>query len=405
MLHLHCTFAVRIMKKKFLKAILATIAASNLIFSSANAEIRNYDGVGEYIMSDFETPDVAKQRAKLYAERNAQEKAGVYIKSYSKSENFELVDDEIITMTSGILKVINVDYKILPMEEYGGIMYRATILASIDTDKVDEWINKGVSERESLVEKNIELQKQLAEQEELIKRLKAEAENKKSPESREKLQQEFSAADKIFMSNIKLEEGDRLNLVIADWAYEKAVECWTEAIELNPNNFLAYESRGYYFHLGSVGRFSEAIDDYTHAINLRPSIADNYFYRGETYMNLGEIELAKSDFERALGLNPQMSGALGELAYIYTLSDPLKAIEYADRALDYNNRNWRAYYSRGLALFTLHNYEAALEDAKSALDWGCGDAYQLIGDCYGMLGLRNEAEKYWELAKDPPAFG
>ena len=117
------------------------------------------------------------------------------------------------------------------------------------------------------------------------------------------------------------------------------------------------------------------------------------------------MDSAKRDFERALSLNPQMSGALGELAYIYTKSDPLKAIEYADRAIEFNERNWRALYSRGLALYNMHNYEAALADAQEALNWGCGDAYQLIGDCYGMLGNRTEAEKYWELAKDPPAFG
>ena len=115
--------------KKFLAAM---IVGSMLTASPASAEIKNYDGVGEYIMSDFETPDVAKQRAKLYAERNAQEKAGVYLKSYSRTENFELVDDEIVAMTSGILKILNVDYKTLPIE-HGGIMYRATILASIDT--------------------------------------------------------------------------------------------------------------------------------------------------------------------------------------------------------------------------------------------------------------------------------
>ena len=159
--------------KKFLAAL---IVGSLLSGSTVSAEVRNYDGVGEYIMSDFETPDVAKQRAKLYAERNAQEKAGVYIKSYSRTSNFELVDDEIITMTNGILKVISVDYKMIPMEEYGGIMYRATILASIDTDKVDEWISKGVAERESLVEKNLELQRRLDEQEKLIAELKIKAE-------------------------------------------------------------------------------------------------------------------------------------------------------------------------------------------------------------------------------------
>ena len=116
--------------KKFLAAM---IVGSLLGASPVSAEVRTYDGFGEYIMSDFETPDVAKQRAKTYAERNAAEKAGVYIKSYSRAENFELVDDEIVTMTSGILKIISVDYKLVPMEEYGGIMYRATISASIDT--------------------------------------------------------------------------------------------------------------------------------------------------------------------------------------------------------------------------------------------------------------------------------
>ena len=47
----------------------------------------------------------------------------------------------------------------------------------------------------------------------------------------------------------------------------------------------------------------------------------------------------------------------------------------------------------------------ALEDGLRALELGCGDAYQLIGDCYDKMGLRDEAEKYWKIAKDPPAFG
>lgn len=394
------------MRKKFLKAFLATLTASAMFLPAnfSSAEIVNYDGVGEYIMSDFETPDVAKQRAKLYAERNAQEQAGVYIKSYSRMENFKLVEDEVIAITSGILKVLNVEYKMIPMEEYGGIMYRATILASIDTDKVDEWIAQGIGERESLTEKNRELQRQIDEQEKLIAELKLKAEKSKNPSADEKLKQEFADADKAFLSNIKLEEGNRLVLLNVDWSYELALKDWTEAIELNPQNALAYEARGYYY-LYYTRDYPVGLNDFNQAINLRPSIADNYFYRGLCHLNLNDIELAKTDFERAINLNPQMSGAYGELAYIYTMSDPLKAIEYADRALEFNERNWRAYYSRGLALYTMHNYEAALEDGQRALEWGCGDAYQLIGDCYGMLGNRAEAEKYWELAKDPPAFG
>ena len=387
--------------KKFLAAL---IVGSLLSGSTVSAEVRNYDGVGEYIMSDFETPDVAKQRAKLYAERNAQEKAGVYIKSYSRTSNFELVDDEIVTMTNGILKVISVDYKMIPMEEYGGIMYRATILASIDTDKVDEWISKGVAERESLVEKNLELQRRLDEQEKLIAELKIKAEKSKNPSADEKLKQEFAEADKIFMSNIKLEEGNRLVLLNADWSYKMAVDAWSEAIELNPLNALAYEARGYYY-LYYTEDYAESFNDYNQAVKLRPNVADNYYYRGLCRLNLGDIDKAKKDFERAINLNPQMSAPYGELAFIYTSIDPLKTFEFADRAIELDARNWRAIYSRGLAYFNMHNYEAALEDGKRALDLGCGDAYQLIGDCYGMLGNRDEAEKYWELARIRPAFG
>lgn len=395
-------------KKKLLRGILAAVIGGNLFFPSAtSAEIKNYTGIGEYIMSDFETPEVAKQRAKVYAERNAQEQAGVYVNSYSKMENFELVEDEVFTITAGILKVLNVDYKIVPMEEYGGIMYRATIQANIDTDKVDEWIAKGVSERSSLVEKNKELQKQIDEQEKLIAELKAQVAQKKSPQNEEKLKENFAEADRIFMSTVKLEEGNRLNLIIADWAYAEAVKCWTEAIELNPKNYLAYEARGYYY-LWLAQQYNDSISDFTNAINLNPS-AENYYYRGVGYLSSDNIKQARADFEQSIKINPNFSEPYGELAYIYATSGERKnlqkAIDFANTAVTFNYKNWRAIYSRGLALFAMDEFESALADAQTALEYGCGDAYQLIGDCYAKLGLIEDAKKYWEIAKDPPAFG
>ena len=388
--------------KKFLSA--ALIVASLFAAPCAEAEIKSYDGVGEYIMSDFETPDVAKQRAKMYAERNACEKAGVYIKSYSRSENLELVADEVETMTNGILKVLSVEYKMVPMEQYGGIMYRAIIVAEIDTANIDDWISHSRDERESLIEQNRALQQQIDEQEKLIAELKKRAEQSPNPATNENLQREFAEADRIFMSNVKLEEGNRTVLIHGDWAYNKAYECWSEAIELNPNNALAYEARGYYCTYYNKN-YAQAIADYTRAIELRPNVAENFYYRGVCLLESGEVEASKNDFERALELNPNMSSALGEMAFYYASRDPLSAIDFAERAIALDERNWRALYSRGLALYNMHNYEMALEDGLRALQWGCGDAYQLIGDCYGMLGLRDEAEKYWQLAVERPAFG
>ena len=388
--------------KKFLSA--ALIVGSLLAASPAEAEIKSYDGVGEYVMSDFETPDVAKQRAKMYAERNACEKAGVYVKSYSRTENLELVADEIETMTNGVLKVLSVEYKVVPLEQHGGIMYRAIIVAEIDTANIDDWISHSRDERESLIEKNRELQRQLDEQERQINELKKRAEQSNNPEASEKFQREFAEADRIFMSNVKLEDGNRYVLIHGDWAYNKAYESWSEAIELNPNNVLAYEARGYYC-LYYTKNYAQGIADYTRAIELNPNNAKNFHYRGVCFLESGDVDAAKADFERALKLNPNMSEPLSELAFIYVSRDPLSAIDFAERALALDDRNWRALYSRGLALFAMHNYEMALEDGLRALELGCGDAYQLIGDSYGMLGLRDEAEKYWKLAVERPAFG
>ena len=103
-----------------------------------NAEIKTCEGIGEYVMSDFETPDIAKERAKQRAEQSAQEKAGVYVESFTKVENMTVTKDEIFTMTNGIMQVFDVKYQTLPSTDGVGVMVRATIKANIDTSKVDE---------------------------------------------------------------------------------------------------------------------------------------------------------------------------------------------------------------------------------------------------------------------------
>ena len=80
----------------------------------AHAEIMTYEGTGEYIMSDFETPDVAKQRAKVRAEQHAVEQAGVYVKSYTKTVNHMVEADEVTTIANTIIKIIDEKYIITP---------------------------------------------------------------------------------------------------------------------------------------------------------------------------------------------------------------------------------------------------------------------------------------------------
>ena len=81
------------MVKKFLAV--AITAGTLLLMPPADAAVQTYTGEGTYIMSEGESLGVAKERAKTDAMRAATEKAGVYIRSYSKLKNLAIVDDEV----------------------------------------------------------------------------------------------------------------------------------------------------------------------------------------------------------------------------------------------------------------------------------------------------------------------
>ena len=380
------------------------------IASVAHAEVQTYTGIGEYLMSDFETPDVAKQRAKMYAERNAQEQAGVYVSSYSKTENFNLIEDEILTITNGILSVIDVKYDMVPINDAGGgyIKWRATITVTIDTSKVDEWLARGISERANLVAKNQELQRAIAEQERQIADLQAQlaaANAANNQQTKTQLQEEFSQADRIFLSNQKLEEGNRFFVTIF---YDEALEAWNKSIELNPDNGLAYESRGYYYNLSSVGEYDKAISDFNNAIRLNPNNALNYYYRGSAYLSTSEYDLASADFEQAISMDPSISGAYDGLASIsVTFNQYERAIEYATRAIEFEPRNQFAYTNRAAAYYYLGQYDLALSDLNISIDIdpSYGYTYRVFGLCYQALGDELVANDYFNLANDPPAAG
>ena len=226
------------------------------------------------------------------------------------------------------------------------------------------------------------------------------------PNAEELVQKTIAAAHRIYLSNQKLEEGNRLNLLVSDEGYREAVRCWTESIDLYPRNHLAYEARGYYFHLPDVAQYPQAIDDYSHAIEIVPDKAANYYYRGVCHLALHETELAAEDFRCAIELDPAMSPPYGYLAFIYAKEcEADVAIAYATSAIARDKRNAVAYYSRGLGYFTKGDYSRALADGQKALELGNSDAYMLIGNCYNMQGQTELAGKYWHLADNPPAFG
>ncbi|GAF91447.1 unnamed protein product, partial [marine sediment metagenome] len=100
--------------------------------------------------------------------------------------------------------------------------------------------------------------------------------------------------------------------------YTQAISDYTRAIELNPKYALAYNNRGLAY--GNLGQYSKAISDFTRAIELNPKYAKAYNSRGIAYASLGKFEEAKKDLLKAVELNPALKAFVKELSDHFKLN-------------------------------------------------------------------------------------
>lgn len=90
--------------------------------------------------------------------------------------------------------------------------------------------------------------------------------------------------------------------------YEKAVEYYTKAIEIDHDYLNAYLRRAFIF--GILGKYEQAVADYTKVISLQPDKKWAYISRGSARNKLGQYKMAIKDFNRALKHDPKNQEAL-----------------------------------------------------------------------------------------------
>ena len=217
-------------RKRFFVALIAV--GMMICTFVAQAEIKTYTGVGEDYANQFETQEDAKLRAKRIAIEDAKKHAGVGIKTYSRSINSELVDDEISTITSNSYKIVgDVKYeKILkPLtDRITVIVWRATVDVDVDDSEVKAWARRTADEKKALINRN-----RAAEEAFNAAIQTAEDLNKRAAEPLTEIEEfdlrhEVEALNNDFQVNQKIEDGNRLN-------YEdkpaEAIEKYGEALE------------------------------------------------------------------------------------------------------------------------------------------------------------------------------
>jgi tetratricopeptide (TPR) repeat protein len=145
--------------------------------------------------------------------------------------------------------------------------------------------------------------------------------------------------------------------------YHGAIAEYTLAIELNPDDALAYACRGvvHYRMSDIIG----AMTDYTRAIDLDPKLAIAYYRRGFIHYLTKEYLLAIDDYNMAIELNPNDALAYSNRSYAYRkLYGEMEAIIDLRRAAKLFKEQGR--------LDKYHKTMTAINESIGGDSWGSG---------------------------------
>ena len=137
----------------------------------------------------------------------------------------------------------------------------------------------------------------------------------------------------------------KANALMAAGDLQGALEVFTQAIALNPNDALSYLSRG--IALSTMGNNQQAVEDFNTALTLNPNDPSAYHNRGIVFSALGDYAQAVADYDAALALNP---------------NDPM------------------VYYNKGIAHKQGGDYQQFVEAFKIAAQLGFDQAQKFLTD-------------------------
>ena len=267
----------------------------------AEAAVQTIEATGVYVMGDNDSPKIARDAARQEAMRSAVEQAGVYVESYSKTQNMELTEDDVRTISGAVLKVTKEEA--IPELKGTTLKYTVNLTAEVDTDSIDlQKMMQNKTELEKLQQERDALKKQ---NEELLEKYE-KAQGKEKEKLGSQLETSYDQT-KIF---------DEAVQEIQRGAFPKAIQTVGPIIDDRDasGNPLAYahylRGRAYY----GLNRMSEALDDFNAA--ERTMHDDTYpiwrskQYRGLIYYDWRRYDDAVQELEAAYAASGRQDEAI-----------------------------------------------------------------------------------------------
>lgn len=285
------------MLKVNVRTIIIFIIVSILFLFKSNivyAEMKTYIGTDIYIMSESDNLGKAKSEAKKKALRNAQEQAGVYVSSYTKVKNNMVTEDEIITITNGILEVIDVDYEMgNNIDDINGIPIKAIVTVQIDTDKIDNWLDKEIEDKHN---KRRELDNEIQKKNQELQNL-----NSKIEQLSQKQQQPATVINNTTIINNNINVTQQLNnasRLLDDNKPKPAMEIINNVRQFETDNYYTYYLMGVAHY--KMKKYDTAIEYFNKSIQLNKTYNWSYHGLGVVYYDLKEYWIANQYFTKAL---------------------------------------------------------------------------------------------------------
>lgn len=149
--------------------------------------------------------------------------------------------------------------------------------------------------------------------------------------------------------------------------YELTIAACTKILEIDPNHLKAIIMRAYSFC--KTGKYTEALLDIGHAINLDPNNPGLYLNLGNIYSESEEYDNAILNFNLAIQLNSEYADAYISRGNAYSDKKQFQeAIENYTTAIMLGKNYQSLYYKRGEAYLHSGKYDLAIEDFIMAIN-------------------------------------
>lgn len=364
-----------------------------------------FSASGEYLMSDYDTPEIAEKIALDFAKQNAADQAGIYLESYSRSSNFNLEMDEIKTVASSKVEVLTKNIIRQPQSN-GRILLHADITASVDTSELDNFIRKTREQRQQIIQQYKDLQEMNAK----IKRdidalqtklavIKDEIADDDLLIEQERINREFLSKQKIEEFAYKPFENEEVKYDITRIKYD--ITLIDEAIKFNPKNIPAHVMKAFF-----ASSTSHGINDINKAQSVNSDSQNSaalHAMRALSYLSKGDLNQALEEYNKAIQLDPKSSTYYQVRASFYEsrLKDYDKALADYTTAIKLNPKDVEIYKSRSKLYESQEKYSEAINDYKTILKFAPEESdtcYEKIGDMYKKLKDYPHAIEYYNKA-------